>query len=102
MIVRVLINMGSAVRAHGMMYKAVAQSLLLYGSDIWVVTGEMISILESFHHHAARQIMDMTETCGAGEEWEYPPVLAALKTAELHPIMEYIRTGHAKMAEKVA
>ena len=27
------------MRAYGMMYKAVAHSVILYESDIWVVTG---------------------------------------------------------------
>ena len=39
MIARVLERMGATVRAQGDMYKSVAQSLILYGSDIWVVTG---------------------------------------------------------------
>ena len=39
MIVRVLAKMGATVRSCGMMYKAVSQSVILYGSDIWLVTG---------------------------------------------------------------
>ena len=39
MVARVLERMGATVRAQGDMYNSVAQSLLLYGSDIWVVTG---------------------------------------------------------------
>ena len=35
------------------MYKVVAQSMLLYGSNIWVVTGEMIKVLTAFQHRAA-------------------------------------------------
>ena len=49
-----------------------------------------------------RRITGMTATRGAGGEWEYPPAVETLEAAELHPIMEYIRTGHANMAEKVA
>ena len=30
------------------MYKAMAQSVILYGSEIWVVMGEMLKILEGF------------------------------------------------------
>ena len=34
----------------GPIHKAVAQSVLLYGSEIGVVTGEMLKVLEGFHH----------------------------------------------------
>ena len=53
-----------------MMYKAVAQSVLFYGSESWVVTGEMLKFLEGFHHRASRRIKGMMATCGAGREWE--------------------------------
>ena len=44
----------------------------------------------------------MMETCGAGGEWEYTPVMATLESAGLHPIMEYTRRRHVKIAKKVA
>ena len=53
MVVRVIERMGATVRDHGMMYKAVAQLVLLYGSESWVVTGEMLKVLERFRHRAA-------------------------------------------------
>ena len=33
------------VRAWEMLYKAVVQTVLLYGREIWVVTGEMLKVL---------------------------------------------------------
>ena len=79
---------GATVRDCRIMYKAVAQSLLLYGSGSWVVTGEMLNVLGGFHHRAARHITGMMATCGADGEWEYPPVVSALEATELHPIRE--------------
>ena len=70
MIARVPAKTGATVRARGTMYKAVAQSVLLYGSESWVVMGEMLKVLEGFHHQAARRIMGTTETHVAGGEWE--------------------------------
>ena len=49
MIVRVLVNTGATVRACGMMYKAVYQLVIIYGSESWVVMGAMLNILEGFH-----------------------------------------------------
>ena len=68
MITRVLEKMGPMVRACGMMYKAVVQSVLLYVSEIWVVTGAMLRVLEEFHQRMTRRITVRTVTCGAG--WE--------------------------------
>ena len=36
--------------------KAIIQSVLLYGSETWAVTPQMLKILDSFHHHIARRI----------------------------------------------
>ena len=58
------------VRSQGMMYKVVSQSVLLYDSERWVVTGKTIKVLEGFHHCAARRIMGMMATRAAGREWE--------------------------------
>ena len=99
---RVLDNTGATVRAREMMYTAVAQLVLLYRNESWVVTGEMLNLLERFHHQAASRIKGMTETRGAGGEWEYPLVVVALEDAGLYPIMEYISRRKATIAEKVA
>ena len=60
------------VRSQGLMCKLVAQSVLLYGIKIWVVTGYMINVLEGFHHQLAQKITGIPEKRGAGGEWRYP------------------------------
>ena len=87
MIARVLANTGATVRSRGMVFKAVAQLVLLYSSESWVVTGVMLKVLEGFRHQVDRRIMGMTATCGEGGEWEYPPMVEALEAAVLNPIM---------------
>ena len=99
MIAGVLANTVETVQTYGIMYKAVAQSVILYGSESWVVTGVMLKVLEGFRHQEARRIMGMTATCGAGREWKYPPVAAAPEAAGRHPIMEYTRMRQASIAE---
>ena len=69
MITGVLAKTGAMVRARGLMYKVVAQSVLIYNSDSWVVAGAMLKVVEELHHWVARRITGMTETCGAGGEW---------------------------------
>ena len=67
---RLLAKTGETVQTRGMMYKAVDQLLILYRSEIRVVTGDMLKVLEGFHHRVARRMTGMTATCGAGREWE--------------------------------
>ena len=44
-IARDLVKTGATLGAHGMIYKAVSHLVLLYGSEIWLVTGEMLKVL---------------------------------------------------------
>ena len=48
MISKVLMYTGATVRSCGILYKAVAQTVLRYGSEIWVATGSMLKVLEEF------------------------------------------------------
>ena len=102
MIERVLAKTGATVWSWERIYKAVVQSVLLYVSERWVVTGDMLKILEGFHQRADRQITGMTATRGADREWEYPPVEAEMEAAVLPPIIEYIRIRQENTTEKVA
>ena len=60
----VIAKTGATVRSWGMMYSAVAQLVLLYVSESWLVIGEIIMVLEGFHHREARRIKVMTATRG--------------------------------------
>ena len=60
MIERVLERTGATVRSRGENYKAVAQSVLLYGSEIWVVMEEILNALEGFHQQAVQHITGLT------------------------------------------
>ena len=51
------------------MYKAVAHAVLIYGREIWLVTGAILKILEGFHYRAARQIARMTEKLVSDGMW---------------------------------
>ena len=59
--VKVTTKVREAVWEHVMIYKALVQMVFLYGSEIWVVTGVMLTVLEGFHHRVARQISGKTD-----------------------------------------
>ena len=61
MILRVLKIPGAMVRARRMMYEVVAQSVLLYISKSWLVTGAMLNVMGGFHHRLSRRIMGMMD-----------------------------------------
>ena len=69
MVARVLAKTGATVQYRGVIYKALDQSVLMYGSESWAVTWAKLTVLEGFHHGAARRITSMTVTCGVGGEW---------------------------------
>ena len=85
-----------------MMYKAVPQSVLLYGSTSEVETGENLKVLEGFQHWAAIQIMEISVKYVADREWEYPLVVAALEAAGLHSIQGYIQRRQVTLSAYVA
>ena len=49
-----------------MMYKTVVQTLIMYGSESWVVMGEMFMVLKGFNHLVAKQFVGNT-TWRAGD-----------------------------------
>ena len=75
--------------------------VLLYGSESWVVTGEMLKVLMAFHYILARRIMRMTAKHGSGGEWKYPAVEEEMDSAGIHPIGVNIKRWQKTIAERV-
>ena len=90
MVSKVLAKTGSTVQARGMLYEAVSQTLLIYISGSWVVTGAILKGLGGFHHQAARKIVRIADWHTEDREWEYPPVADTLESTGLWRIKEYI------------
>ena len=86
MISKVLTKTGATVRYCGIIYKAVARTLLPYGRKSWGVKGVMLKILAWFCHRSAIRIAGMMGKRMADGTWEYPVVVAALEESGLYPI----------------
>ena len=71
MVEKVLGKTGAPIKAHVMIYKAVVQEVLLYGREIWVVIGAMITLIEVFNHRISIQISVITATKVYGKEREF-------------------------------
>jgi len=102
MVSRVLVRDGASPRAMAMFYKAVVQSVLLYGSETWVLTDRMLKTLTGFHHRAARRITGMVAYRAPGGEWVYPPIDEVLKEAGMYTMEHYISKRRNRLVTYVA
>ena len=90
------------MQAHGILYKSVAQKVLLYGIKSWVVTGASLKVLEGFYHQAARRIGGSTARRAEEGEWEYPLLADSLESTGIWQIKEYIQRLQDTIAAQVA
>ena len=102
MVGKVVSKTGATVRARGILYKSVLQSVLLYGSESWVVTGDMLKVIECFHHQVARRMTGATAQHMAGGEWEWPLVAETMETSGLWKIKGYIKRRKDTVVAQVA
>ena len=66
---KVMVNTGEMVRACGMLYKTVAQTVLLYGRNSCVLKGSMLRLLEGYHYQTAWWIAGIMHQRTKYEEW---------------------------------
>ena len=59
-VAKLLTKAGLKVQARVVVYKEVVHTVFLYGSDICVVMGEVLKVIEGFHHRVARRISGNT------------------------------------------
>ena len=65
-------------------------SVLLYGSESWVISPSTLRELEGFHVEAARRLTGMRPRKVNGD-WVYPHTADVLAAAHLQPIAYYIQ-----------
>ena len=91
---RVLQQEGASKAYKSRVYLIVVSTVLLYGSETWVLNDRITQVLEAFHNRCARHItkryirrvaMDEDDT-----RWIYPSTEETLKAAKLRPVMDYI------------
>ena len=96
-----LVREGAVSMVTGKLYKAVIQSVLLYGSETWTVTPAMLRTLEGLHHRVVRWITGAV-AYRVNDEWIYLPIAGALEEAGLFPIATYLERRQNRIAEKIA
>ena len=74
-------------RVSAKLYKAIVQSVLLYGSKTWVLSPAVMARLEGFHICAAyRMAKEHTPRRGMNHQWTYPPSKKVLEECGMHTI----------------
>ena len=87
----------------GMFYKAVIQSILLYGCETWVITTPMLRMLRGFHLRAAYRMAKVNKPRKLDDgEWYYPPSEEVFAEVKMHSIDYYIEKRRTSIAEYVA
>ena len=72
-------------------YKAIMQSVLLYGSKTWVLSKAVLVWLKGFHIRAAYKMAKIhVPRRVAHQQWIYLPSDKVLKECGMHPIQHYI------------
>ena len=78
---RILSREGATKQVSGNFSKAVVQQVLLFGSEIWVVSPRMERALSSFIHGAAQRITGRQPRRGWDGKWHYPSLVGVMKEA---------------------
>jgi exonuclease III len=88
---RILSKESAKPRVMASFYKAIIQSVLLYGAESWVISQRTLSKLRSFHRRCARYITGMHIRENSDGSWTCPSSEETLVAAGLWTVEEYIR-----------
>ena len=86
----------------GNFYKAVAQAVLLFGTETWSLTPSMERALDSFQHRVAKRITRKQPRRRVDVIWEYPPLEEALGEALFEGIRKSVTRRQNTVAQYIA
>ena len=88
---RILIREESRPRVSRFFFKAVVQSVFLFGAETWVVAQRMGRFLGFLQYKVAQKLMGQLPRWRSDERWEYTSAEAAREKAEFGPVETYIQ-----------
>ena len=89
-------------RVSAKFYKAIVQSILLYGRETWVLSTASLARLEGFHlRTACRMAKKHVPWRGPHQQWVYPPSDKVLEECGMHTIQHYIDVRRETIAKYV-
>ena len=99
---RIIFQEGEYPRTSGRFYVAVVKSVLLFGSEMWVLTPRILRAIGSLHNWVARWISGRMPQRLRNRGWGYPPIEEALENAGLETIGIYITRRQNTVAQYIA
>ena len=100
---QVLKGENTSPRVSASFYKAIIQSVLLYGSETWNVTKTALKQLEGFHIRAAYRMAIINKPKrGSNNTWTYPRTKDVLEECGLETIDTYIQKRRDTIAQYIA
>ena len=101
-LMRVLIREGEDVWTSSHIYLAVVQLVLLYGSEIWVMTPCIRMVLGRFRHRVAHRLTGRQPWKRRYRVWIYPPLEDVMAEARLQEVEIYVSRLQNTAAQFIA
>ena len=99
---RVLISEGVDARTLGHTYLTVVQSVLVYGSETWVLTRYMKRVLGGFHHRLAHRLTGIKPQKRWDIGWFYLLLEDAMAEAGLQEVETYVSRRQNTLSQYIA
>ena len=96
---RILIWEGVDPKVSGIFYKAVAQAVMLFRAETWVLSSRMEWDLDSFQHRVAQRITRKQPWIQADGNWEYLPLDEAMGEAGFEGIRKLVTMRQNTVAQ---
>ena len=92
---------GADPKVTGKFYKAVAQAVLLFGAETWVLTQRMEKFLDRFQYRVARRLTGKHPRRNTDGSWDYPPLEEALGEAGIEGIRKSVTRRQNRFAQNI-
>jgi hypothetical protein len=100
---RVIVREGANARVSGYFYKAVVQSVVLYGCETWTLDEAKLNALRGFHNRITRSIAHKRGTRNPQTgEWSYPPIATAREKAGIFSMEHYLHARQRSFVDQVS
>ena len=70
----------------GVIYKLVAQAVIMFGLETWIINPRIIRILRFFHHQVTRRLKGKQSYRGVDRICRYPPLSEAMAYVWLYEV----------------
>ena len=92
---------GADPKVSGNFYEAVAQDVILFGAETWVLTQRMEKALDRFQSRVASRLTRKQTRRRTDGIWDYPPLEEALGEAELYGLRKSVTRRQNMVAQYI-